>query len=106
VDAWWAASAMLRSTLEKLLRANGYTNGSLANRIDEAAGDHIITEARKQRAHDEIRVLGNDILHEDWRPVSYDEYELAHHYVQRIAEDLYDDRPTVEKSLRALKKIL
>ena len=35
VRAWRAASALLRSALEKTLIANGYQNGSLKARIDE-----------------------------------------------------------------------
>jgi hypothetical protein len=53
VAAWRAASAMLRSTLEKTLKASGYTRGSLAAKIDEAAADGVITEARAKRAHDD-----------------------------------------------------
>lgn len=103
--AWRAASAMLRSGLEKMLLANGYTRGSLKAKIDDAAKDHVITQARMQRAHDEIRVLGNDIMHDEWRVVTQDEYELAHHYVQRIAEDFYDDRASVEKILQSVGKL-
>lgn len=103
--AYRAASALLRSVLEKTLRANGYVNGSLAARIDEAAGHNVITAARRQRAHDDIRVLGNDVLHDDWRAVTEKEYADAHHYVQRIAEDFYDQRPQVEAILRAVGKI-
>jgi hypothetical protein len=47
--------------------ANGYVNGPLRDRIDEAAADGTITAARSRRAHEDIRVLGNDVLHEDWR---------------------------------------
>jgi hypothetical protein len=43
----------------------------------------------------------SDILHDDWREVKQDEYEEAHHYAQRILEDLYDDRTTVETILKA-----
>jgi len=103
--AWRAASGLLRSTLEKTLRANGYTKGSLAARIDEAAGDGVITEARKKRAHDEVRVLGNDVLHDVWREVLPEEVFAAHHYVQRILEDFYDDRPSVEQLLIAKNRI-
>lgn len=103
--AWRAASAMLRSGLEKMLIENGYTKGNLKNKIDEAAQDHVITRARMQRAHDEVRVLGNDIMHDEWRLVTQDEYELAHHYVQRIAEDFYDDRTSVEKLLQSVGKL-
>jgi hypothetical protein len=71
----------------------------LADRIDEAAADGTITAARSKRAHEDIRVLGNDVLHDEWREVTEDEFDEAHHYAQRILEDFYDDRPTVEALL-------
>lgn len=98
-SAWRAASAMLRSTLEKTLKTNGYTNGTLEKKIDETANDGIITETRRNKAHEDIRVLGNDVLHEDWRTIDEKEVAASHHYVQRILEDFYDDRDTVEKKL-------
>lgn len=100
-----AASALFRSVLEKALKANGYTKGNdpslrdLQKRIDAAAADGVITQARQRKAHDNIRALGNDVLHDDWRTVTDDEVEDAHRYMQRILEDLYDDRPTVEALL-------
>ncbi len=100
-----AASALFRSVLEKTLKSNGYTKGTdrtltdLQKRIDAAAADGVITEARRKRAHDDIRVLGNDVLHDDWRMVADEEVEDAHRYMQRVLEDLYDDRPTVEAIL-------
>lgn len=106
IGAWRAASALLRSSLEKTLRANGYTDGSLKSRIDDAASDGIITAARQRRAHDEVRVLVNDILHEDWRLISAEEYESAHHYVQRILEDFYDLRTEVEDALRKVERLV
>lgn len=75
--------------------ANGYLKGSLADKIDQAAEDGVITAARSTRAHEDIRVLGNDILHDAWRAVFQAEFDLAHKYAQRILEDLYDDRPSV-----------
>jgi Domain of unknown function (DUF4145) len=118
--AYRSASAMLRSVLEKALKKNGYeevdvkdkqgnvvmdkqgnpkTSNRLIDRIDAAAGDGIITETRQKRAHENIRVLGNDVLHDDWREVKEEEFEEAHKYAQRILEDFYDDRPTVESRL-------
>jgi Domain of unknown function (DUF4145) len=94
--AWRAASALFRSSLEKTLKANGYDSGNLLKKIDEAASDGIITDSRRKRAHDDIRVLGNDVLHEEWRQILSDEVEASHHYTQRILEDFYDDRTTVE----------
>jgi uncharacterized protein DUF4145 len=103
--AYRAASALLRSTLEKVLAQNGYVRGSLNARIDEASADGVITEARKRRAHDDIRVLGNDVLHDEWRPVLPDEVEAAHLYTQRVLEDLYDDRETTLKVLEQKGRI-
>ena len=112
--AYRSASAMLRSVLEKTLKKNGYEeveikdnqgnqkkSNRLIDRIDAAAGDRIITETRQKRAHENIRVLGNDVLHDDWREVKQDEFEEGHKYAQRILEDFYDDRPTVEVRLTA-----
>jgi uncharacterized protein DUF4145 len=109
-----SGSALLRSVLEKTLSKNGYEEvevvdaagnkrktNKLIHRIEAAAEDGVITQARKRRAHENIRVLGNDILHEDWREVAQEEFDDAHKYSQRILEDLYDDRPTVEKILKA-----
>jgi hypothetical protein len=100
-----AGSALFRSVLEKTLKANGYTKGNdpslrdLQKRIDAAAADGVITQARQKKAHDDIRALGNDVLHDDWRVVTDAEVEDSHRYNQRILEDLYDDRPTVEAIL-------
>lgn len=107
-EAWRAGSAMLRSVLEKALKANGYTRDTepkLVQKIDAAAADGVITEARKNRAHDEIRSLGNDILHDDWKPVDGTAFDIARHYAQRVLEDLYDDREQVERQLRAKSRL-
>lgn len=120
--AFRSGLAMLRSALEKALKKNGYDevevrdksgnvvldskgnpkkSGRLIDRIDAAAADKIITETRQKRAHENIRVLGNDILHDDWREVKEEEFIEARKYAQRILEDFYDDRPTVEVRLKA-----
>jgi hypothetical protein len=107
VQAWRSASAMLRSVLEKTLKVNGYdgTRQNLKTRIDQAVADGILTEARSKRAHANIRVLGNDILHDQWREVTADEFDDAHRYAHRILEDFYDDRPTVEAILVSKNRI-
>jgi Domain of unknown function (DUF4145) len=105
VGAYRAGSALLRSVLEKTLQANGYKTGSLASRINDAAKDGVITAARRQRAHDDIRVLGNDVLHDPWREVKEPEYSDAHHYSQRILEDFYDHRAEVLVTLKAAGRV-
>jgi hypothetical protein len=103
-----AAAGMVRSVLDKVLRANGYKvkkGTPLEQQIDSAAVDGVITAARRRRAHDEIRVLGNDVLHDEWRSIDKEDVEAALHYAQRILEDFYDDRPSVLKQLRDAGKI-
>jgi len=105
---WRAAAGLFRSVLDKTLRANGYKDKkgtTLEQQIDTAGSDGVITEARKKRAHDEIRVLGNDVLHDEWHPIPKEDVEAARHYAQRILEDFYDDRESVLKILRAAGRV-
>lgn len=98
-----AAAGMFRSVLDKTLRANGYKEKkgtTLEQQIDMAADDGVITQSRKRRAHEEIRVLGNDVLHDEWQPIPLEDVEAARHYAQRILEDFYDDRESVLGLLR------
>jgi hypothetical protein len=105
-SAWRAASDLLRSTLEKVLRANGYDPAkSLHKRIDEAAADGIITVAHQKRAHANVQFLGNDVLHDEWREVAPQEYSDAHQYVQWLIHDFYDSRPEVEELLIKAKRL-
>lgn len=99
VEAWRAASALLRSALEKTLKVNGYVADGLEKKIEEAASDGVITSARRQKAHDDIRVLGNEVVHDEWRRVTEEEVALSIHYVQRVIEDFYDDRESVKRIL-------
>jgi hypothetical protein len=102
-----AAAGMARSVLDKTLRANGYKlkkGTPLEQQIDAAAKDGVITAARKKRAHDEIRVLGNDVLHEAWQEIDPGDVDAALHYAQRVLEDFYDDRPSVLGLIKSLGK--
>jgi len=104
VGCYRAAAGMFRSVLDKTMRANGYKlkNGTtLEQQIDLAGSDGAITQSRRLRAHDEIRVLGNDVLHDEWHPIDPADVLAAHHYAQRILEDFYDDRASVLKLLLA-----
>lgn len=105
-EAWRASAAMLRSTLEKTLIANGYGDQNLYQKIESAGSDGVITSARRQRAHDLVRTLGNDVLHGEWREVTRDEVESAHKYVARVIEDFYDDRDTVQKVLEEKGRVV
>ena len=103
-----ASAAMFRSVLDKTLRANGYKEKkgtTLEQQIDMAAEDGVITQARRRRAHDEIRVLGNDVLHDEWQAIPEEDVEAARYYAQRILEDFYDDRESVLKQLYDAKRL-
>lgn len=105
ISAWRGASALIRSVLDKALADSGYAEGKLYTRIEQLAADGFITLPRKAKAHGEIRLLANDVLHEEWREVTEDEFNSARHYAQRILEDLYDDRPLIRQQLIEKKKI-
>lgn len=101
IGATRAASALFRSTLEKTLKANGYTRGTLEAKIDEAAGEGAITASLQEAVHEDVRVLGNDVLHDKWREVTPEEVVDSHRYVQRVLEAFYDRRAAVERILSA-----
>lgn len=94
-----AAAALFRSVLEKAMRANGFNENRLIAKIDAAVEAGVLTPARGRRAHEEIRALGNDVLHNDWVALTDDDVEPAHRYSQRVLEDLYDDREQVVRQL-------
>jgi hypothetical protein len=58
-----------------------------------------------QFAHEDVRVLGNDVLHDEWHKIPKEDVEAAHHYTQRILEDFYDDRTAVLEILRAKSRV-
>ena len=101
-ETYRAAAALFRSVLEKTLKANGYNEGvGLGKKIDLAANDGLITESRKKLAQENIHVLGNDVLHDEWREISESEVQESRKYCQRILEDFYSDRATVERILKS-----
>ena len=60
-----AGSVMLcASAVDAMLKAEGYKKGSLNQRIDKAAEDHLITRDMAKWAH-EIRLDANDPRHAD-----------------------------------------
>ncbi len=98
-----AAAGLFRSVLDKTFRANGLhtkKESNLYQQIEAATREGILTASRRRRAHDDIRVLGNDVLHDEWHAIPEDDVLAAQHYAQRIIEDFYDDRESVTQQLR------
>jgi hypothetical protein len=104
VDALRGASALLRSAVEKTLKANGYKE-KLHPALEAAAREGLITAVLEARAKDDIKNLANDILHDPWFPVTAAEYETSHGFVRKVIECFYDDRLTAEVLLRKHKRI-
>lgn len=102
--AWRGAAALLRSTLEKTLKANGYTERNLFENIELARKDGLITATRARSAHDIVRTLGNDVLHDAWREVGREEVLSSALFVQRILEDFYFNRSSAEAALTENKR--
>ena len=106
IEAWRAASALLRSSLEKGSKGQRVREGLSSSRprlISLAMG---LSPPPASKAHDDIRVLGNEVKNDEWREVTAEEVQLALHYVQRVLEDLYDDRPSVQAILIDKKRLL
>lgn len=93
IAAYRGACALLRSALEKSLKhfGLGRSGQNLSQRIERAVSLGAITRALGQRAHEEIRILGNDVVHDEWREISEGEWTVAHKYCQRVLEALFDD---------------
>jgi len=100
------AAAMLRSTIEKVLKKHGYGQQKLASKLKQLMEDRIITKPLAKQNQDIVRILGNDVLHGDWRDISSDEYEQAHKYTHRLIDAFYDDHESVIEELTALGRTL
>ncbi|TSC86706.1 MAG: hypothetical protein G01um10147_787 [Microgenomates group bacterium Gr01-1014_7] len=100
VGARRAGAAMLRSTLEKVLRDHGYTERHLTVNIKNAGEDQVITLVLKRQISDVVKVLGDEVLHQSWREVTEEEFELAHEYTQNILKNFYDYPDTVAEILK------
>lgn len=99
VGAYRAGAAMLRSTLEKTLKDHGYTEWKLSTNLKNLGEDGIIPIPLKEKATSIVKVLGDDVMHKEWREIEEEEFEEAHKYTQKILDAFYDDAETVKKIL-------
>jgi hypothetical protein len=95
-----AAMGLFRSVLVKTLRANGYAADRglpLNQQLDVMAEDGLITRTRHRKA---ARVLGHDIIDDEWHEPPRIDLEALRRFTQRILEDLYEDRAATVLMLR------
>jgi len=86
-----AGAVMLAaSAVDSMLKGKGLKDGSLYQRIDKAASDHLITSEMAQWAH-EVRLDANDQRHADeYAPLpNEDEARKCINFVLALAEFLF-----------------
>ncbi len=97
-----AGAVMLAaSSVDAMLKEKGYLDGSLYSRIDQAATDHLITDAMAKWAH-QVRLDANDQRHAD-KDVNLPSEEDAKRSIQftkALAEFLFVLPAWVEAGLK------
>lgn len=100
-----AGAVMLAaSAVDAMLKAKGYKQGTLNNRIDEAAKDHLITSEMAQWAH-EVRLDANDPRHADEKAPLPDEGSARKtvEFAQALAQFLFVLPARVQRGLTLAK---
>lgn len=88
------------SSVDAMLKANGYTSGSLYSRIDKAKDDHLITEKMAEWAH-AVRLDANAERHADENadlPTS-DDAKRCIDFVMALGQLLFVLPSRIEKGL-------
>ncbi len=86
------------SSIDAMLKEKGYKDGSLYDRIKQAAKDHLITEEMAVWAHD-VRLDANDQRHADDQASLPDEEDASKciEFAQALAEFLFALPARVER---------
>lgn len=102
-----AGSIMLsNSSIDAMLKDNGYKEGSLYKRIEESAKNHLITKGMSEWAH-QIRLEANDQRHADEKsslPTQEDAVRIVE-FTLALAEFLYVLPNKVAKGIESTKSI-
>jgi hypothetical protein len=84
------AIMLCASAVDAMLKDKGYTKGSLNDRIEQAAKDHLITDGMAQWAH-QVRLDANDERHADEKaplPI-YEDAKLTFDFAMAFAQYLF-----------------
>ncbi|MDR6104036.1 hypothetical protein QE369_004233 [Agrobacterium larrymoorei] len=93
VDTLFAPDAsvvMSASSVDAMLKAKGYLDGSLYSRIDKAVKDHILTEDMGRWAH-KVRLEANAVRHADQQviPPTKEDAEQVLEFSQALGDFLF-----------------
>ncbi len=85
-----ASVVMSASSVDAMLKAKGYLDGSLYNRIDKAVKDHILTEDMGRWAH-KVRLEANAVRHADQQvmPPTKEDAEQVLEFSQALGDFLF-----------------
>ena len=96
------ATILAASAVDALLKAKGYAEGRLYDRINRAAGEHVITQDMAAWAH-QVRLEANDPRHADIsRPHTTEEQaKQTLEFAQALAQFLFVLPARVARGMRA-----
>jgi hypothetical protein len=96
------ATMLAASAVDALLKAKGYAEGRLYDRINRAAGEHVITQDMAAWAH-QVRLEANDPRHADVsRPHATEEQaKQTLEFAQALAQFLFVLPARVARGMRA-----
>lgn len=99
-----AAAVMAGSAVDAMLKALGYTDGSLYSRIDKAKSDGKLTQSMADWAH-EVRLGSNRPRHSDGeRPhVTYDEAVQSVEFAEALGTFLFVLTAKITRGIEAAK---
>lgn len=99
------AIMLAASSIDAMLKAKSYIEGSLNTRINQAATDHLITTEMAQWAH-EVRLDANDQRHSDVSAenATEDEARKAIKFTQALAEFMFVLPSKVSRGLKDAKE--
>jgi hypothetical protein len=100
-----AAAVMAGSAVDGMLKALGYTEGSLYTRIDKAVEDHKLTKNMGDWAH-EVRLESNRPRHADRDEphVSPDEAKQSVEFAEALGAFLFVLSKRIDRGLKAAQK--
>jgi hypothetical protein len=100
-----AAAVMAGSAVDAMLKALGYTDGSLYSRIDKAVEDHVLTKGMGEWAH-AVRLGSNRPRHADEENphVAVDEARQSVEFAEALGTFLFVLAKRVERGMEEAKK--
>jgi hypothetical protein len=96
-----AAVVMAASAVDAMLKAKGYSSGSLYSRIDAAIKDHVLTEGMGQWAH-KVRLDANAVRHadEEVTPPTVDDAGQVIEFASALGDFLFVFTARVEEGIK------